>query len=292
MSDKRIGRFGQIKIYVGKCFRSFIYEKGWISLLTTVIVAVILSWVIGDNTFKTFEDTRSGAFAMICGCIWTGLFNSIQSICRERQIIKREHRTGLHLSSYITAHMIYEFVLCVAESIILTVIFALFRNFPDNGVLFGWTAFEIFISFTLVIFCADTLGILISCIVKTQNAAMIVMPFVLIFQLVMAGMMFKIPSEAEYVKELTISKWGLNAVCSTSDVTKLPTSREFAMQAEGNNTQIPLTQAELKAMEEYKADYKATAKNLGNCWGVLAGYSMVYGFLGTLFLKLVDKDKR
>ena len=29
MSQSRVGRIGQIKIYVGKCFRSFINEKGW-----------------------------------------------------------------------------------------------------------------------------------------------------------------------------------------------------------------------------------------------------------------------
>ncbi len=292
MRDKRIGRFGQIKIYIGKCFRSFLNEKGWKSLITTLIVAVILSWVIGGDTFKVFENTRSGAFAMICGCIWTGLFNSIQSICRERQIIKREHRTGLHISSYVVAHLIYEFVLCVAEAVILTGVFDLFRTFPKDGILFGWTGLEFLVSFTLVIFCADALGIMISCIVKTQNAAMTVMPFVLIIQLVMSGMMFKLPEKAECVRELTISKWGLTSICCTSDVTKLPTTKEIAMQQEGGTISIPSTQAEIETMEQYKKEYKASTSNILQCWGVLGGYSVLYGALGILFLKLVDKDKR
>ena len=83
MSQSRVGRIGQIKIYVGKCFRSFINEKGWKNLISTLIISVILAWVIGDNTFSVNESTKTGVFAMICGCIWTGLFNSIQLICRE-----------------------------------------------------------------------------------------------------------------------------------------------------------------------------------------------------------------
>lgn len=129
-------RIGQIRIYVGKCFRMFINEKGWKSLISTAIISAILAWVIGENTFTVYESTKTGVFAMICGCIWVGLFNSIQSICREREIIKREHRTGLHISSYVLAHMIYEFVLCAAEGLVLTAIFGIFREFPDRGVVF------------------------------------------------------------------------------------------------------------------------------------------------------------
>ena len=123
MEENRVGRIGQIKIYTGKCFRTFVNEKGWKALISTLIISVILAWVIGDNTFAVNESTKTGVFAMICGSLWIGIFNSIQSICRERAIIKREHRTGLHISSYVIAHMLFEFVLCFAEALIITVVF-------------------------------------------------------------------------------------------------------------------------------------------------------------------------
>lgn len=293
MSESRIGRIGQIKIYIGKCFRAFVNEKGWKSLVSTLIMAVILAWVIGENTFEIFESTRSGIFAMICGCIWTGLFNSIQSVCRERDIIKREHRTGLHISSYIIAHMVFDFVLCLSEAVILTVVFDVFRAFPQNGVIFGWIGLEFFISFALVIFCADALGILISCIVKTQNAAMTVMPFVLIVQLVMSGMMFTLPKNAEPIKELTISKWGLSSVCSSADINELPNRETLVKFEEIKMQNSTITDwKEAGIVQEKDDEYKATTGHVLTCWSVLAGYSIIYGFIGTLFLKLVDKDKR
>ena len=293
MGDTRIGRIGQIKIYTGKCFRAFIHENGWKSLVSTFIISLILSWVIGDNTFVVNESTKTGVFAMICGCIWTGVFNSIQSICRERAIIKREHRTGLHISSYVLAHMIFEFVLCVAEALILTVVFSIFRDFPSSGVLFGWTGFEFFISFILIIFCADALGILVSCIVKTENAAMTVMPFVLIVQLVMSGLMFELPEKAEPVKNLTISKWGLCAICSSADLNELPTRDTLEKFKEAAVSDKEITSwKELGLTQEYDMDYDSSAQNVVKAWLVLIVFIALYGAGGIICLKFVDKDKR
>lgn len=293
MSESRVGRIGQIKIYVGKCFRSFINEKGWKNLISTLIISVILAWVIGDNTFSVNESTKTGVFAMICGCIWTGLFNSIQLICRERAIIKREYRTGLHISSYVIARLIFDFALCAAEAIILTVVFDIFRDFPSHGVMFGWTGFEFFISFTLIIFCADALGVLVSCIVKTENAAMTVMPFVLIVQLVMSGMMFSLPEKAAPIKELTISKWGLTAICSSADLNEIPTVDTLEKLNEARKSDESITSwKQLGITQKYDMDYDASASHVMMNWLVLILYSSAYGFLGILFLKLVDKDKR
>ena len=293
MDEARIGRIGQIKIYIGKCFRTFLNEKGWKSLISTLIISVILAWVIGDNTFVINESTKTGVFAMICGCIWTGLFNSIQSVCRERAIIKREHRTGLHISSYVIAHMIFEFIQCVAEAIILTVVFDIFRDFPTGGVMFHWIAFEFFLSFTLVIFCADALGLLVSCIVKTENAAMRVMPFVLIIQLVMCGVMFTLPEKAQFTEELTISKWGLSAICSSADLNEIPTRdtldkfKEAALSDESINSW-----KDLGLTQKYDMQFDASTQNVTKSWLVLICYSLLYGILGIISLKFVDKDKR
>lgn len=293
MSESRIGRIGQIKIYVGKCYRTFINENGWKNLISTLIISVILAWVIGDKTFQVNESTKTGVFAMICGCIWTGLFNSIQLICRERAIIKREHRTGLHISSYVIARMIFDFVLCAVEALILTIVFDIFREFPSHGAMFGWTGFEFFISFTLVIFCADALGILVSCIVKTENAAMTVMPFVLIVQLVMSGMMFSLPDNAKAIKELTISKWGLTAICSSADLNEIPTANTLKKLKKAQESDESITSwKQIGITQKYDMEYDASSSHVMANWLVLILYSSVYGFMGILFLKLVDKDKR
>ncbi len=293
MSESRSGRLQQTKIYTGKCFRMFRNEKGWKSLISTLIIAIILAWIIGDKTFSVNESTKSGIFAMICGCIWTGLFNSIQLICRERAIIKREHRTGLHISSYLLARMIFEFFLCAAEALIITVIFALFRDIPSYGVIFDWTSLEFYISFTLIIFAADALGVMVSCIVKTENAAMTVMPFVLIIQLVLSGFMFEIPDGAEGIKELTISKWGVSAICSSADVNELPTKESIAkMKQAAVAEEDYYSWKDLGLTQTYDMEYDASVQHVTECWLMLLLYAALYVLIGYLFLRRIDRDKR
>lgn len=121
-------------------------------LISTLIIMGIISLVTGDKMFKEYPATKNGAFAVICACIWVGLFNSIQSICRERAIIKREHRTGLRLPSYVMAHVLYELALCAIEAaIVLTIVFL--RNadhLPDSGII-GPRVVDMYISFLLII---------------------------------------------------------------------------------------------------------------------------------------------
>ena len=110
------GRGAQVWIYLGKLLRMFVYQSDWKVLPMAALIAGLVGMVIRKKMFLNMEGTLMGAFAMVCVCIWNGCFNSIQVICRERDVIKREHRSGMHISSYILAHMIYQFLLCVLQT--------------------------------------------------------------------------------------------------------------------------------------------------------------------------------
>ena len=112
------GRIRQTWIYLGKLLRMFIFQNDWKLLPMAAIIAALVTFAVGQNIFKTQEGTLSGCFSLVCVCIWNGFFNSIQSVCRERPIIKREHRSGMHITSYIAAHMIYQLLLCAIQTAI------------------------------------------------------------------------------------------------------------------------------------------------------------------------------
>lgn len=275
MESKRISRWGQILIYVGKCYRAFVNEKLWKTFISAAIITIIIASVTGEDTFVTFRDTRNGAFALVCACIWIGLFNSIQSICKERAIIKREHRTGLHISSYVIAHMLYEMALSFCEAIIVTVIIFIknWGHTPMEALIFP-AGIELLVTFFLIIFASDVLGLAISSIVKTANTAMTVMPFVLIIQLVMSGMIFELNVLTEKISKLTISKWGLEAICSTSNVNELELD--------------PM----LIITETMEKDYEHSTEHLLTIWFILFLFVILYGIISITALKFVDKDKR
>lgn len=265
-------RIKQIKIYIGICFSAFKNERGWKSFISAAVITLIICSVTSKDMFAEYRATQNGAFALVCACIWIGIFNSIQSICKERGIIKREHRSGSHISSYVAAHLIYEMFICACESVFVTAIICIAnnKNLPDSGIILP-TVIELFLTFFLIIFCSDSLGIMVSSIVKTPNTAMTVMPFILIIQLVMSGMIFELKGFTEQIAKITVAKWGLNAICITADVQSLPSV-------------LPI--------EKVVEDYEYSVGNFGKMWVILAAYTVLYALISIISLKFIDKDKR
>ena len=294
-------RFKQVGIYVGKHFRLFKNEKGWKMLIFAAVIALTVSCVLGGGVFKYDLDTTSGFFAIVSACIWIGIFNSIQAICKERAIIKREHRTGLHISAYVVSHLIYQGILCFLEAILMIGISAIFLRYPSYSLL-GSAYIEFFITYFLLIFTADALGLAISSIVKTPSVAMTIMPFVLIIQLVFAGVIFSLTGPVKYVANATISKWGLNAACISADYNNLESAKKTQMKREllkisrDNGLNIGSDDID-KIMDEYYeeeevSEYGYSLGNLAKQWGILLAHCAVYSAISIVSLEFIDRDKR
>ena len=96
MSIRHRGRIGQIGIYFVLQLVMFVYQSDWKVLPMAALIAGLVGMVIRNRLFINMEGTLMGGFAIVMVCIWNGCFNSIQVICRERDVIKREHRSGIH----------------------------------------------------------------------------------------------------------------------------------------------------------------------------------------------------
>lgn len=314
MKEKTIrhtGRLPQTFIYLGKLFRMFIFQNDWKVLPMSAIIAGLVSFAVGSNLFKTMEGTLTGTFALACICIWNGFFNSIQVICRERAIIKREHRSGLHISSYVLAHMIYQAFICICQ-VIITIAICLATNivFPKETLLFSIPYIDFCITMFLITYCADMLALMISAIAKTTTTAMTVMPFLLIVQLVFSGGFFSLPDSAEPLTDFTIAKWGLISLCAQGNYNSLPMVTVWNSAVKMKDIEIegqkPL-KIVLQSIEEngqreeilrqsglqnqnpkYNFDLKIVLK----CWKALLFWIVIYVAVATLFLEYIDKDKR
>ena len=218
------GRKGQILIYLGKFLRMFIYQSDWKVLPMAAFVAGLVGMVTSASMFQTMEGTLMGAFSLVMVCIWNGCFNSVQVICRERDVIKREHRSGMHISAYVIAHMIYQAVLCLLQTgVTLYVLKMVGLRFDLCRPLFTkWFLVEFGFSVFLITFAADMMALWISTLARTTTAAMTVIPFVLIFQLVFSGGMIALPDFTRPLMSLTISAPGMNVVAAQSDYNKRP----------------------------------------------------------------------
>ncbi len=217
------GRSSQVPIFLGKQLRFFINESDWKVLPMAAVIAGLVSMVIRNKLFINMEGTLMGAFALTCVAIWNGCFNSIQSVCRERAIIKREHRSGMHISSYVTAHMIYQFLLCLMQTGISMYVMKLVGvQFPEKGFMTPWMIVDIGITMFLISYAADMMSLLISSVSRTTTSAMTIMPFILIFQLVFSGGIIPLPAWSRPLSNFTISNYGIRAIAAQGGYNELP----------------------------------------------------------------------
>ena len=304
------GRMRQIPIYLGKDFRMFIYQNDWKVIPMAAIISFLVVFVIKGHFNIDMEGTLKGGLALTCVCLWNGFFNSIQVVCRERNIVKREHRSGLHISSYIIAHMIYQLFLCVLQTITIMGVL-LFRKLhtPETGIVSSSFLLDFFITLLLITYCADMLSLLISCVVHSTTAAMTIMPLILMIQLIFSGGIFAIPKGADTIKEFMISSHGMATICAEAQYNDLPSVtgwkmlkkasnaedadpdiKEFVKNAEatGQNKIINKKMASTNKRKEFES----TKSNVVLRWCILIFFSFVFAVASVIVLERIDKDKR
>ena len=233
------GHLGQIRIYLGKLLRMFLHQKDWKVLPMAALVAGMVGVVIRRRIFLTMEGTLISALAVACVCLWNGCFNSIQVICRERDVVKREHRSGMHISSYIASHMIYQALLCLLQTGITVYILASIGvHFPKHSLFGNDFIPEFFVSLFLITYAADMMSLWISAICRTTTAAMTVMPVVLIFQLVFSGGLMSLPVRVQPIQNYIISNVGLKLITAEADYNNLEMRTGWNTVAQMKNEKI------------------------------------------------------
>lgn len=267
----------QTPIYINKNFRLFMNQRDWKFIVIAAVISFFVCSVVGEDMFSTYETTKSGFFAIISAAIWIGIFNSIQRICKEHSTITSEYRSGLHIRAYVMAHVIFDFFICLIQSVILLAICMAFIDFPSDGIIFGSSIIEYFITFFLIIWSSDIMGIMISSVASTPNVAMSAMPFVLILQLVMSGVLFELKGLYEKVAYVTFSKWGMSALGSIGRL---------------NDDSLPL-QMSLAFPQvvrlETEAAYEATSENLLKAWGLILLIACVCVVISGVSLKIRNR---
>ncbi len=267
----------QIPVYVSKNYRLFMNQGDWKNIITASFISFLVCIIVGKDMFTTYDDTKSGFFAIISAAIWIGVFNSIQRVCKEHDTITSEYRAGLKITAYVLSHVFFDFVLCLIQSIILVLICTIFIDFPSTGIIFGSSIIEYLITLFLMIWCSDMMGIMISSIASTPNVAMTTMPFVLIMQLVMGGVLFELRGWFKKFAYITFSKWGMSALGSIGDLNSKDLPYKLS-QAFPNVVRIEAEQA-----------YDATAHNLLNSWICIVAIGLVCVIISIVSLKIRNR---
>lgn len=246
-------------------------------LMQPILIGVLLSIVADDDIFDIYESTKSMMFVLSCSAIWLGVFDSIQEICKERNILRREYMAGLKMGVYILSKLFVQCLLGAVQSICLVFTFLLIVKGNEEGILFDSFYLEILVTVWLTVLASIAMGFIISAIVRTGDKAMAAAPFVLIVQLLFSGILFDLKGVAEYISYITVSRWSVEALGSIVHLNDL----ELRMQAD-----IPTLEHEAESL------FDATKSHLMQDWGILAIMTAVFMVISLLLIRNVSRDER
>ena len=71
----------QVMIYTRKFLRT-LKKESIVSIIIGIVITILVMAIIGEDMFEEYGGTVKGFFCIVSVCIWVGIFNSIQLVCR------------------------------------------------------------------------------------------------------------------------------------------------------------------------------------------------------------------
>ena len=251
-------------------------------LLMLILQAPLLGFLIylvsSKNVFVRYDITKAILFSMSCCGFWIGILNSIQEVCKERNILKREYLSGLSLVSYIFSKFIVLGAVCMIQSALLVGSFAYLVGMPEEGIFLSAVA-EFFLTTFFTAYVATAMGLFVSSLFKNADRAMTVAPILLMPQILFSGLAFKLSGMIEKISYIVTCRWAMEGYGSIADLNGLPTN----MQAN----------KDIGHLIEHKVEnfYTHSAFHLLFSWEIQVGFILIFGVLSYLALTNIEKSK-
>jgi hypothetical protein len=219
-------RFRQYLIFFKRNFLSKLADRQFlsISLLVAPLLAVILGYftkyISGTETephaylFSQNENIPAYLFMSVIVALFLGLIISAEEIIKDRKILARESFLHLSRTSYLLSKVAFLFLLSAVQMLLFVII--------GNAILVirGMTFSYWVILFSTACF-ANIMGLNISDGLKSVVAIYIVVPFLLVPQILLAGVIVKFDKlhykfasheSVPFVADMMPSRWAYEAL--------------------------------------------------------------------------------
>ena len=174
-----------------------------ILLLQAPIIAVLIALV-----FDEFAERTAALFILVIASIWLGCSNAAREIVSEQAIFKRERMVNLKIPSYLFSKVFVLMLLCIIQCAILAVIVA-----PSLDMQASMTS--VFLLLLLTSLPSLLLGLFVSSLVSTSEAAMGLIPLVLIPQVILGGLIstfITMSGLEKFLAAFMTSRWSFEAM--------------------------------------------------------------------------------
>ena len=269
-SQKRTLPRQQLRVLCSRYLRLVTNDRQRLLLLLiqAPLLALLISFVADGEQYNQYEMTKSLLFALSCSAFWIGMLNSIQEVCKERTILKREYMTGLSLGTYMLSKISVLGLMCLVQSVMVTGIFAVTVGLPDQGVVLSPFT-EFLLTAFLTALASSAMGLFVSSLFTNADRAMTVAPILLMPQILFSGLLFKLEGLTKTISWFAICRWSMEGFGTTANINELP----MRLQQKG----IPV-EHEAEAFFEFTvAHYWKT------CW-IMLGFTVLFLLLARFAL--------
>ena len=270
-------RLAQLRVLSVRYLKLVVNDRQRLLLLLAQapLLAVLISLVADGEQFEQYEMTKSLLFALSCSAFWVGMLNSIQEICKERTIMKREYMTGLSLGAYVSSKIIVLGILCLIQSVLIVGVFSAMIGLPEEGIMVH-PFLELLITTFITAVSSTAMGLFVSSLFTNADRAMTVAPILLMPQILFSGLIFKLSGATEVISWAAVCRWSMEGYGTTANL---------------NDLLLRLQQAGIKIPHEAESFFEFTVPHLLISWGILAFYTVVFLALARMVLSKIGKEK-
>ncbi len=183
----------------------------FILLIQAPIIAVLLDLVFieeSGDVLARLTYTPYALFLLVVSAIWFGCSNAAREIVAEQAIYKRERMVNLSISAYVLSKFTVLGMLCFVQCVLLLVMTYFTLDFWGNPFFHLGTLW-------VASLAGVGMGMLLSAMVRTSEAAMATVPLLLIPQIILGGAIMPIDKLSEPVwvtSHSVVSRWAFEAM--------------------------------------------------------------------------------
>jgi ABC-type multidrug transport system ATPase subunit len=182
-----------------------------ILLLQAPIIAGIIALVFWGETGDAWGRVEFSPFALfllVVSAVWFGCSNAAREIVAEQAIYRRERMLNLKIPSYVMSKFAVLGGVCALQCLMLLV--------PTWSMLgFKGSFLEMFSVLLLCALSGLGMGLVLSSVVRTSEAAIALVPLLLIPQVILGGLIMpvhKMSAPMRVASTVMVSRWGFEAM--------------------------------------------------------------------------------
>jgi ABC-type multidrug transport system ATPase subunit len=220
---KRPSKLKQFFVYATRNILTKLSDTQYlvVCLLEAPLLALLLSYVIryydaaqGHYTFELNENVPIYIFIAVVIALFIGLSISAEEIIKDRKILNREAFLNLSRGSYLFSKIMVLFIISAIQAALFVLV--------GNGVI---RIANMTFVYWLVLFsswaCANMMGLIISDTFKSVVTIYILIPFIVIPQLMMSGVLLRFekinpvistPASIPWFGEIITARWAFEAL--------------------------------------------------------------------------------